>query len=148
LKKKKTKIIIGRIDIVDFPELELSGIGIKVDTGAYTSSFHCHNIEVQNGILKCQFLDPHHEKFHDKVLSFAEFSEKSVRSSNGITEHRFFIKTQIRIFNKTYPIVLSLTERGSMRSPVLLGRKFITKRFVVDTSKKNLSFDNIKINID
>jgi hypothetical protein len=39
------KIIIGRKDTADFPQLELEGIVVKTDSGAYTSSFHCHQIE-------------------------------------------------------------------------------------------------------
>lgn len=148
MKKNKVKTLLGRVDIVDFPQLNLFRIGIKVDTGAYTSSIHCHNIEVENGILKCQFMDPEHEHFNEKVSTFTEFSEKRIKSSNGIIEERFLIKTKIIIFKKIYTIELSLTERGSMRYPVLLGRKFLTRKFLVDTSRKNLSFENIKINID
>ncbi|MEZ5083389.1 MAG: RimK/LysX family protein [Bacteroidales bacterium] len=148
MKKRKAKTLLGRVDIVDFPQLDLFGIGIKVDTGAYTSSIHCHNIEVKNGILKCQFMDPEHENFNEKVSTFPEFSEKRVKSSNGMIEERFLIKTKISIFKKIYTIELSLTERGSMRYPVLLGRKFLTRKFIVDTSRKNLSFENIKITVD
>ncbi|MFC2126948.1 ATP-dependent zinc protease [Bacteroidota bacterium] len=137
---KKT---LGRTDIVDFPNLELFGIDIKIDSGAYTSSFHCHHIEIENDILKCQFLDPKHEKYHDKYFSFKEFVQKSIKSSNGIKESRFIIKTNILIFNEIHTIELSLTERGSMTYPVLLGRKFLSKKFIVDTDKKNLSFKEL-----
>jgi len=62
LKKRIKKILIGRKDIVDFPQLDLWGIEIKIDSGACTSSFHCHNIKEEKGVLRCQFLDPDHEK--------------------------------------------------------------------------------------
>jgi hypothetical protein len=71
-----------------------------------------------------------------------------VKSSNGIVETRFTIKTEILIFNKIEEIELTLTERGSMKYPVLLGRKFLSKKFIVDTAKKNLSFKKkLKYNI-
>lgn len=38
------KIVIGRQDVADLPALNIFGIPIKIDTGAYTSSLHCHNI--------------------------------------------------------------------------------------------------------
>ncbi|UMB59604.1 RimK/LysX family protein [Lutibacter sp. A80] len=144
MKTPNIKTLIGRTDIVDFPKLELFGIAIKVDSGAYTSSFHCHHIEVENNILKCQFLDPEHEKYHEKYFYFKEFIQKKVKSSNGITETRFIITTEIFIFNEIHTIELSLTERGSMMYPVLLGRKFLSKKFIIDTAKKNLSFKKIK----
>ena len=147
MKKNNLKTLIGRKDVVDFPKLALFGIDIKIDSGAYTSSFHCHSIQEENNVLKCQFLDPKHEKYHEKYFTFKEFTQKRIKSSNGITENRYLIKTEILIFNEIYPIELSLTERGSMKFPVLLGRKFLSKKFIVDTSKKNLSFKNIIIEI-
>ena len=145
--KNKAKILLGRTDIVNFPELNLEEIDIKVDSGAYTSSFHCHSILVEHNILKCKFLDPHHQKYHEKEVKFQHFTQKIVKSSNGISELRFLIKTTIFLFNKIYAIELSLTERGSMRYPVLVGRKFLSKKFIIDTSKKNLSFTNQLIKI-
>lgn len=141
-KKIKIRLLIGRRDIVDFPMLQLSEIDIKIDSGAYTSSFHCHNIEEKDGQLKCYFLDPQHEKYHEKYFTFDDFKQKKVKSSNGITEERYFINTNILIFNELHTIELSLTERGAMRFPVLLGRKFLSKKFVIDTTRTNLSYKN------
>ncbi|WP_321287580.1 RimK/LysX family protein [uncultured Sunxiuqinia sp.] len=139
----KSKIVIGREDIADFPLLNLGGIEVKTDSGAYTSSFHCHNIELisVDGVekLKCYFLDPEHDKYRNKEFIFETFVLKKVKSSNGQMEERYSISTEIRLFEKTYPIDLTLTERGSMKFPVLLGRKFLSKRFVVDSSLTNLS---------
>ncbi|MEX1382071.1 ATP-dependent zinc protease [Lutibacter sp.] len=143
MKKPIIKTLIGRTDIVDFPKLELFGIDIKIDSGAYTSSFHCHHIEVENEVLKCQFLDPKHEKYHEKYFYFKEFFQKNVKSSNGSIENRFIVETEILIFNEVHNIELSLTERGSMMYPVLLGRKFLSKKFIIDTAKKNLSFKKL-----
>ncbi|WP_363289084.1 RimK/LysX family protein [Lutibacter sp.] len=133
--------------MVDFPNLDLLGIHIKVDTGAFTSSIHCHNIEIEDNNLKCQFLDPDHDKYHEKYFTFTDFVQKKVKSSNGIVENRFLIKTEILIFDQIYDIELTLTERGSMKFPVLLGRKFLSKKFIVDTSRKDLSFKNKIIKI-
>lgn len=145
---KPIRLLLGRTDIVDFPKLDLEGINIKVDTGAYTSSMHCHNIKEEDGVLKCQFLDPSHDQYHEKYFFFKEFTQKNVKSSNGIVENRYLIETEVVVFNQTYTIELSLTERGSMKYPVLLGRKFLSKKFIVDTAKKNLSFKKLKKNIN
>ena len=138
------RIVIGRKDKADFPQLELQGIDVKIDSGAYTSSFHCHQIEQfeENGNLKvkCSFLDPDHPNYHEKVFVFDVFKIRRVKSSNGQVEERISIKTGITLFEKEYPIELTLTERTDMKHPVLLGRKFISKKFFIDTSRKNLSF--------
>lgn len=45
--KANSTIVIGRRDKVDFPELGLKNIDVKVDTGAFTSSIHCHDIRLR-----------------------------------------------------------------------------------------------------
>ena len=145
------RIIIGRKDIADFEKLNLFGIEVKIDSGAYTSSFHCHKIEKinKNGqeMIKCNFLDPSHEHYHEKEFYFETFELRNVKSSNGIVEERLSIFTEIIIFKKTYPIELTLTERPDMKHPVLLGRKFTSRKFLIDTSRKNLSLNGKIIEI-
>lgn len=145
------RTIIGRKDIADFEKLELYGIEVKIDSGAYTSSFHCHKIEkiIKDGIeiIKCNFLDPYHPQYHDKEFWFENFTMRTIKSSNGSVEERVSIKTEITIFQKKYPIELTLAERIEMKHPVLLGRKFVSKRFLIDTSRKNLSLNGKIIEI-
>lgn len=136
--------IIGRVDCADFPELNLQDINIKVDTGAYTSSIHSHDIkEVElNGEKHIEFklLDSLHPQYHSKVFKVKNYEVKSVKSSFGEVEQRFVIKTKILIFEKEYSIKLSLSERTDMKFPILLGRRFLNKKFIVDSSLKNISF--------
>jgi len=129
--------------MADFPQLELNNIVVKTDSGAYTSSFHCHQITLvqKDGEdwVKCRFLDPLHLQYHEKEFNFKVYKLRNVKSSNGVVEERIAIKTEIKLFNNTYPIELTLTERADMRNPVLLGRKFLSGKFLIDTSRKNLS---------
>ena len=141
------KTTIGRIDKADFPELHLVDIDLKIDSGAYTSSIHCSNIEVEGAnFIKFTLLDPEHDFYNNKEFSTKNYASKMVKSSNGISEKRFLIETEIVIFNESFPIHLTLSERKDMTFPILLGRKFLNKKFVIDTSKKDLSFKlkNIK----
>jgi hypothetical protein len=131
---------IGRIDKADFPGLHLQDIEVKVDTGAYTSSIHCKNVIIEENYLKCIFLDPEHPAYHEKEFIFDSYDVKVVRSSNGQIQARYRILTDIILFGKTYPIFLTLSDREEMRFPVLLGRKFLAKRFIVDINDTNLSY--------
>ncbi len=131
---------IGRIDKADFPLLNLFDIEVKVDTGAYTSSIHCKNLKVEDNYLKCNFLDEEHPNYHEKEIVFSEYDVKVVKSSNGISEARYRIKTEIILFGRTQEIYLTLSDREEMKFPVLLGRKFLTKKFMVDINKTNLSY--------
>lgn len=138
------KILIGRKDKADFPELSLNDIDIKIDSGAYTSTIHCTNIkEIESNNekkLKFTLLDPEHEHYNNKEFTTKNYTSKIVKSSNGISEIRFMINTTIIIFNKELPIYLTLSERKEMKFPVLLGRKFLNNKFIIDTTKTNLSY--------
>lgn len=135
------KRTIGRYDRADFPNLHLNEISVKVDTGAYTSSIHCDNIKEEDGVLKCTFLDEEHPLYNGKEFTFTDYDIVFVKSSNGMVQKRYQIQSNISLFNKTYTISLSLSARQEMRFPVLLGRKFLTKKFIVDTEFFDVSFN-------
>lgn len=140
---KQQKVLIGRKDYADFPDLELTEIKTKIDTGAYTSSINCHwaKEKVIDGkeLLVCKFLDPQHPKYTGKEHYFDSYKKKIIKSSNGIGEVRFLIRTQIKLFNTVFTIDLSLANRSLMKYDVLIGRKFLNKKFLVDTAASNLS---------
>lgn len=140
-----TKQIIGRTDKVDFPKLGFNDIDVKIDTGAYTSSIHCTNIREEGEKLVCTFFDPSHPFYDGRELIFKEYDITAVRSSNGEIQYRYEVQTSIRIFGKVYKISLTLTSREDMRFPVLLGRKFLTKKCIVDTELTDVSY-NLKNN--
>jgi len=139
--------IIGKADKLDFPSLGLYGISCKVDTGAETSSIHCHRVkfvEVDGKeMIRFYLLDPGHPDYEEKELCFGDFYEKEVKSSNGMKELRFVIQSDITIFGEVYQIELTLANRGEMRFPVLIGRRFLAKnKFLVNPAKRHLSYKN------
>jgi hypothetical protein len=136
--------VIGRVDKADFPELALEDIGIKIDTGAYTSSIHSHGIKeyVREGesCIAFRILDPSHPMYNEREHSTKRFKRKVVKNSFGESEERYIVETTIVLFGEEYPIRLSLSERGNMKYPILIGRRLLNRRFMVDPSKKNLSY--------
>lgn len=137
------KKLIGRIDICDFPEINLNNVKIKIDTGAYSSSIHCdiiREIDV-NKIKKLEvvFLDPRNHAYNGKIITFDSYRKKLIKSSNGIIEERYIVSLEIKLFSKLYRTDFSLTNREMLKYPVLIGRKLLNKNFVVDTQKINLS---------
>lgn len=139
------KQVIGRVDKADFPLLNLKDIAIKIDTGAYTSSIHCDNIIEKEDALHCTFLDEEHPLYNGKEFVFKNYDIVFVRSSNGIIQKRFQVQSTIKLFEKVFKISLSLSARQEMRYPVLIGRKFLTKKFIVDTELTDVSH-NLKNN--
>jgi hypothetical protein len=135
--------VIGRADIIDLPELGITDVAAKVDTGAFGCALHCHHIQVVQHqgkeMLHFQVLDPSHPEFNADHHYAAEFRLKAVRNSSGEVEERYAIRTTIRIFGKLYRTEFSLANRMAMKYPVLIGRKFVKRKFLVDVRLKNLS---------
>jgi hypothetical protein len=136
--------IIGRADKADFPEFNLTNIEVKTDTGAFTSSIHCSHVnELElNGekYLEFKLLDSEYQQFTDSVIKTKTYEKKIVKNSFGMSEERFAVKTKIVIFSYEYPIEFSLSQREEMKYPILLGRKFLNKKFMVNPSVQNVSF--------
>ena len=133
LKKHKIKLI-GRREFVDFPVLGITGMEAKIDTGAYTSSIHCENITVNYENSKpilyftIQQTDP-------KTLRFEDFTSKKIKNSFGIMEERYVIKTLVRIGGKKIWLTISLADRDAMRYPVLIGRRLLKGKFLIDANR-------------
>jgi hypothetical protein len=132
--------VLGRYDRVDLPVLGLSNIHAKIDTGAYTCSLHCHRSEIINGNLEFILLDEEHPEFTGMKFVFNQFEERDIKNSFGEVEKRFVIITTIRIFDEEISAEFSLSNRGSLKFPILIGRKILRDRFLIDVKKKNLSF--------
>ncbi len=63
---------------------------------------------------------------------------KQVKSSNGTVQIRPSIKVSVNFFGKKYKSVISLTNRADMKFPMLIGRRFLKDKFLVDVSQEYL----------
>lgn len=140
MKKSKNRIrLIGRREFVDFPELKLFSVEAKIDTGAYTSSVHCSDIEIRTvegkPVLCFKLLDTSHPEFSKHICQFSDFFKKKIKNSFGEMEERYIIKTIIKLGKKNIRTTLSLSDRENMRYPVLIGRRLLKGKFIVDANK-------------
>ncbi|MEM0938308.1 MAG: RimK/LysX family protein [Bacteroidota bacterium] len=133
----KQKVTIGRLDILDLPDLGVSNIRAKIDTGAYRCSIHCKKVHLEGAILKFTLCTNEGYKEYETK----EWDKKPIKSSNGKVQQRYIIKTHIKIFGKSFKISISLADRSKMKNPLLIGRKILKGRFIVDVSKRNLSYE-------
>ncbi|SFT99297.1 Uncharacterized conserved protein [Algoriphagus locisalis] len=135
--------IIGRKEKISLPELGLRLVWAKVDTGAYTSSIHAENLEVVEldgkRVLKFQPLLPGHKAYTGDEVFFEHFREKKVKNSFGQAEVRYLIETTFELAGESYSAEFTLSDRSKMRNAILLGRKILKNRFLVDVSKVNLA---------
>ena len=135
----KEKKIVGRKELISILDLELYDLDAKVDTGADSNALHCDNIIVDKDTVHFCLLDEVHESYHGKRMSMPLYKLKKVKSSNGEIQMRPSIKVSVEFFGKKYTSVISLTNRADMKFPMLIGRRFLKDRFLVDVSKENLA---------
>lgn len=128
---KKSKII-GIFEAVGFPEFGIEKVIAKIDTGAFSGAIHVTKIKEKKSdgrteLIFCPLGKPKYK------FSTTHYQKTRVRSSNGHLQERFKIKTKIKIHDKNYPILITLSDRSAMRKEVLIGRNFLQKnRFLID----------------
>jgi hypothetical protein len=141
---KKPKPIIGKVDVADMPMFNLKEVNVKIDSGAYTSTIHCSVIEKTDKGLHVVFLDENESGYTGESFYFQEYEKKKVRSSSGQMQLRYIIQGNIVLFGKKHSTEFTLSNRELMRYPVLLGRKLLSNRFMIDTTLSNESYKYIK----
>ena len=139
------KLTFGWEEWVALPDLGLPAIKAKVDTGARTSALHAHDIEVFGPASKPKVrFNVHPISGRDDIsitCSAPLIDRREVTSSNGESEHRFVIATTIEVNGQSWPIDVTLTNRASMTSRMLLGRQALTDHITISPTEKRLQPD-------
>ncbi len=133
------KKILGSIETVILPDLGLYNLDAKVDTGADNCSIHGDIISITDGKVTFKLHDEVHPAYNGKIITMPIFRRAGVKSSNGDSDNRIFIKTKIMIFEKEYKTIISLADRSKMKYPMLLGKKFLKGKFLVDVEQEYIS---------
>ncbi len=136
------KLIIGNAEAICLPELGITHLEARIDTGAQTSSLHVDNLECfeKDGREYVEF-DLHPDVYHlEQVVrcSARLKANRKVKSSNGTFEHRCVITTMLRMGDLQWPIDITLTNRESMTYMMLLGRQAMADKVLVDPSQSHL----------
>ena len=134
----KPALEIGWCELVDLPDLDLLGMHAKIDTGARTSSLHATRIRIfeRGGEEWVRFRSPR-SPGHDPVDIEAPLIEKrAVTSSNGARQERYVIATTMRLGPLEWQGQISLANRTPMAFPVLIGRRSLSRGFLVNSRKR------------
>jgi len=133
---------IGWREWVALPDLGLPAIKTKVDTGARTSALHAFLIEpyIEDGIEMLRFLIHPIQRNVDFEIECRcpVFDQREVTDSGGNTEMRYVIQSEMLFGNDRWPIELTLTNRDTMAFRMLLGRRAMEDRYVVDPAASYL----------
>ena len=134
---------IGWREWVALPDLGIPAIKAKIDTGARSSAIHAFNLDTfdKRGRPWVAFdLHPIQRHAHPSVRCTAPLrGYRDVRSSNGDVEERPLIRTRLALGPyRRWKIDLTLTNRDEMGFRLLLGRRALRRRCVIDPGRSFL----------
>lgn len=131
--------IIGWCEWVTLPELGMGCIRAKMDTGAKVSALHAYNLEFfrDKGQQRVRFqIHPPSSDLHQKTYDFEVADERFIMDTSGRRERRTIIDLKVELGPWNWVAEISLTDRGHLQFPLLLGRRALRRRFAIDSSKK------------
>ena len=133
-------ITFGWEEWVALPQLGLPALKVKVDTGAKTSALHAFDIEAFGSAAnpKVRFTVQPIPGRDDLAITCSSniIDRREVTSSNGESENRYVIETQLKIGDETWPIEVTLTNRAGMASHMLLGRQALKDNIAISATDR------------
>lgn len=133
---RKRITTIGRAESVELPDFLTVPLKAKIDTGADISSIWATNIHVKEDKLCFSLLGKSHPAYTGKVITIAGkgYSQTRVANSFGDKEVRYVVKMRIKLADRLVRTSLTLADRSRKTYPLLIGRKLLANKFVVDVT--------------
>ncbi|HMN06664.1 MAG TPA: RimK/LysX family protein [Flavobacteriales bacterium] len=132
----KAKTTIGRTEYIALPKLGVVRVEAKMDTGAYRSALHYQKLLLRSTEGKGELVVTFAMGRKRTKVVFKRFTQVVVKSSTGQRTERYLISTPVKLNGFTVNTQFTLFDRSDMKHQVLLGRKFLRGRFVVDVERK------------
>ena len=133
-------ITIGWREWLALPALGVPALKAKIDTGARSSALHVDGLDIieLDGMRIARFaLRPGADR-EPVYLQAPVVDIRPVTDSGGKTTQRPFIRTDVEIGGRRWPIEINLTNRTNMLFPMLLGRTAMAGRLRVDPAQSYL----------
>jgi hypothetical protein len=135
VKKRILKVVIGRVERINIVDAEIIGVPAKIDTGAFRSSIWATNVYEKDSHLHFTLLGPESQWYTGKELVVDTYELVEVENSFGHKEERYSVHIKIKMGPKVVKSNFTLSDRSQKIYPVLIGRKLLRGKFVVDVSE-------------
>lgn len=134
----KALIVVGRSEYIALPRLGVARVQAKIDTGAYRSALHYQKVRQRTVDGRKELVVTFAMGRKRVVMVFRKFQRAQVKSSTGQVTRRWLVSTRVRLNGHSVRTEFTLFDRSDMKFQVLLGRKFLRGRFLVDVSRRNV----------
>lgn len=132
----ENKKIIGATEYVYIGNNK-NPIPARIDTGAKSTAVWATIIKKpkhKQDILKFKLFRRDASFYDDELYETTNFTKVLITSSNGTAETRYRVHLPIEIRGERFDTTVNLADRGSNTYPVLIGRRELIGRFLVDPS--------------
>jgi hypothetical protein len=137
MRNSKDPIVIGSKVKLDLPKIGVTKVPAKIDTGADSSSIWATNVKEKDGVLFFSLFGPKSPHYTGQILSTKNYQISSIRSSFGHIQDRYKIKLEAVITGRVINVSFTLANRSRNQFPVLIGRRTLHGKFLVDVSVKH-----------
>ena len=137
-RKAKTPALTGWMEMADLPLLGLDRVKAKIDTGARTTALHATDIEefVRDGEAWLRFRTQISEHSPERCIEAPYHSERAIKNTSGVPEDRYIIRTRLKLGKRQWMIDLSITDRGNMTFPMIIGRSALKDHNIAVHTRK------------
>ncbi len=136
---------IGTIERISLPDYGITDVPAKVDTGADSSAIWASNIAEHDGELSFTLFGPTSPFYNGKVIKTRKYGFVTVKNSFGHKEVRYKVSLRLNIAGRVIRARINLANRTNNRFPVLIGRRTLHGKFVVDVAKRNQALGNHRV---
>lgn len=141
------KPVVGWREWAILPDLAISRIKVKIDTGAKTSSLHAYEVNVirRQGREFVRFKVHPLQRNQRKIVTCeaALVEWRQVTDSGGKRTLRPVIETRIMLGAREVVAEVTLIARDAMGFRMLIGRQALKRSWIVDPSKSFIAADDV-----
>lgn len=131
------KSIVGSNILIDVANHK--NIPAKVDTGADSSAIWASDINVtKDHFLEFKLFGKSSPFYTGEIIKTKDFKVAMVRSAHGDEQIRYRTKLSAKINGRKIKVLFNLSDRSKNQFPILIGRRTIKGKFIVDVSEKSV----------
>jgi glutathione synthase/RimK-type ligase-like ATP-grasp enzyme len=127
---------IGIKELISLPDEQLQDVPAKIDTGADSSAIWASDIKETDSQLSFVLFAKKSPFYTGKPIIALEYQVISVKNSFGQAELRYKVPLKLVLGGRTIQAKFTLADRSKNRYPVLIGRRTLSGKFLVDSRQK------------